>query len=194
MKQTHQVVKTSYTVIPQHVCYEQQQLLTKIWKQLCYYALSFVSIDLDRVKFCFASVCLELWSLDFEAWLPYNNFWWMSSANFKTKRTAVASRGFLATARLSGLRWFPRVNCGQTQMGWVILKLESCIPFQFPLQQRHHCAKRLWPLVNTYRQKSMAGWCKIVLWLTAPSHIVIHLPTVAQKHIKQSAFTSLPLT
>ena len=45
----------------------------------------------------FAPVCLELWSLAFEAWLLLN-LQWMSSANFKPKRTAAASRGFLATA------------------------------------------------------------------------------------------------
>jgi len=52
------------------------------------------------VKFCFVPVCLELWSLAFEAWLLLN-LYWMSSANFKPKRTAAASRGFLSTARLS---------------------------------------------------------------------------------------------
>ena len=50
------------------------------------------------VKFCFATACLELWSLAFEAWLLLN-LHWMLSANFKPKRTAAASRGFLATAR-----------------------------------------------------------------------------------------------
>jgi len=48
------------------------------------------------VKFCFAPVCFELWSLAFEAWLLLNCYW-MLSANFKPKRTATAaaSRGFL---------------------------------------------------------------------------------------------------
>jgi len=52
------------------------------------------------IKFCFVPVCLELWSLAFEAWLLLN-LQWMLSANFKPKRNAVASRGFLATAWLS---------------------------------------------------------------------------------------------
>ena len=52
------------------------------------------------VKFYFAPACLELWSLAFEAWLLLN-LYWMSPVNFKPKRTTVASRGFLATARLS---------------------------------------------------------------------------------------------
>ena len=57
------------------------------------------------LKFCFVPVCLELWILAFEAWLLLN-LYWMSSANFKPKRTAAASRGFLATARLSCLLTF----------------------------------------------------------------------------------------
>jgi len=52
------------------------------------------------VKLCFAPVCLELWSLAFEAWLLFN-LQWMSSTNFKPKRRAAASRGFLVTARHS---------------------------------------------------------------------------------------------
>jgi len=51
------------------------------------------------IKFCFAPSCLDLWSLAFEAWL-FLNLYWMSSANFRPKRTAVALRDFLATARL----------------------------------------------------------------------------------------------
>jgi len=39
-------------------------------------------------------LCRYVWS--FEAWLQW--MWW---ANFKPKGTAAASRGFLATARLS---------------------------------------------------------------------------------------------
>jgi len=34
------------------------------------------------------------------AWIPLN-LWWLLSTNFKLKTTAAASRGFLATARLS---------------------------------------------------------------------------------------------
>jgi len=52
------------------------------------------------VKFCFAPVWLEFWSLTFEAWLLLN-LQWTLSANFKRKRTAAASRGFLATYGLS---------------------------------------------------------------------------------------------
>ena len=54
------------------------------------------------VKFCFAPVCLELWSLAFEACLLLN-FSECGQENFKPKRTAAASRSFLATVRLSSL-------------------------------------------------------------------------------------------
>jgi len=54
------------------------------------------------LEFCFVPVCLELWNLAFEAWLL--NLQWMLSAIFKPKRTAAASRGFLATARLSVIK------------------------------------------------------------------------------------------
>jgi len=51
------------------------------------------------VKFCFALVCLELWSLAIEAWLLLNLFW-MLSANFKPKTTAVASCCYLCNQLL----------------------------------------------------------------------------------------------
>ena len=38
----------------------------------------------------------------------------MLSANFKPKRTAAASRGFLATARLSG--YYRRASCSTTAL------------------------------------------------------------------------------
>jgi len=41
------------------------------------------------VKFCFAPVCLKLWSLAFEAWI-FLYLYWMSSEFFKPKRTAAA--------------------------------------------------------------------------------------------------------
>jgi len=47
------------------------------------------------VKFCFAPIYLEFWSLAFEAWLLLN-LYWMLSGNFEAKRTAAASRGFLS--------------------------------------------------------------------------------------------------
>ena len=79
-----------------------------IYCYLVHYRLSTDSKTCDLewsfcVKFCFALVCLELWSLAFEAWLLLTCSE-CCPANFKPKRTAAASRSFLA-AFLINIFW-----------------------------------------------------------------------------------------
>ena len=61
------------------------------------------------VKFCFAPVCLELWSLAVAAWLQLNLLW--MAVNFNLQPIAAASRCFLAIERLS---------CIDSLIGWFI--------------------------------------------------------------------------
>ena len=86
---------------------EPQQITPTLLYGISYYSLIALPLipkhvtlnDLESpfcLKFCFVPVCLELWSLAFEACNE-------CCRRTKAKRTAAASGGFLATARLSCL-------------------------------------------------------------------------------------------
>jgi len=117
------------------------------------------------VKFCFASVCLELWSLAFEAWLPLNLQWMLSA-----KRTAAASRGFLATAWLSCCLLSPKpdlkrrntkqqVNCRLSTNAFTFIIFGKLI---MRPSNRPHCAScpSLCPSVRLSVEKSWK--CRIL--------------------------------
>jgi len=93
------------------------------------------------IKFCFAPVCLELWSLAFESWLFLV---WMLSVNFKPTRTAAVSCGFLVTAQLSCWcvlqKWVGTEATGNTRSILCLISFlftRNASPCHIPTQRSH---------------------------------------------------------